>query len=111
MKFLIRLGLSALVLLCLVALLLMVATRGQALESILYEDLTCQELIWGYEFNRAVLDDMLQYHNGCLEFANSPASVNGKDLLACKFIREHGVFVQGIVNDIVNVYNIKCADE
>ena len=52
---------------------------------------------------------MLYYYDGCVDYADSPASVGPNDMLSCKFIREHATFVKGIVNDIASVYNIKCA--
>ena len=63
----------------------------------------------GYHFNKAVVSDMLYYYDGCVDYADSPASVGPNDMLSCKFIREHATFVKGIVNDIASVYNIKCA--
>ena len=109
MRFLIRLCVSALAILCLGAILLLVATQSRALESIIYEDLTCEELKHGYGFNKAVLSDLVSYYDGCVDYADSPASVGELDMLSCRFIREHATFVQGIVNDIASVYNIKCA--
>ena len=109
MRYLIRLGVAALAILCLGVVLLMVVTQSKALDSILYEDLTCEELLHGYHFNKAVVSDMLYYYDGCVDYADSPASVGPNDMLSCKFIREHATFVKGIVNDIASVYNIKCA--
>ena len=108
MRYLIRLGVAALAILCLGCVLLMVVTQSTALEGILYEDLTCAELSGGWAFNKSVLSDMMYYYDGCVDFADSPASVGSNDMLACKFIREHATFVEGIVNDLAAVYNIKC---
>ncbi len=30
--------------------------------------------------------------------------------LSCQLIKEHAMFVQGTVNDLAAVFNIKCAD-
>ena len=109
MKYLIRLGITGLALACILAILAMIATSSKSLENIMYEDLTCEELMHGYGFNKAVLSDIVAYYDGCVDYADSPASVGELDMLSCRFIREHATFVQGIVNDIASVYNIKCA--
>lgn len=106
----IRLALCGLIAGCLLALVMIVAFRATALETIQYDTLTCEELAWGYAFNTTVMRDMLAYHDGCVDFADSPASIGPNDMLSCRFIWEHGMFVQGIVNDISDVYKIKCAD-
>ncbi len=93
-----------------VAVFAMVATDSKGLESILYEDLTCKEMVFSYSFNIDILEDMLKYHDGCLEYIDSELLGHSHGALGCNFIREHGLFVQGIINDIVAVYNIKCAD-
>ena len=100
---LVRLGVCAL------AVFAMAATNAKSLEYILYDELTCEELDHGYSFNIAVFKDILAYYDGCVDYADSPASVGPNDMLSCKFIKEHALFVQGILNDIVGVYNIKCA--
>lgn len=110
MRFLIRLGISALAVLCFLSILL-VATKGQALEHILYEDLTCEELRFSYSFNVEVLQDMILYYDGCKVFADEVLDGHPHGPLACEFIKEHTLFVRGIVNDIAAVYNIKCADK
>ncbi|KKK68406.1 hypothetical protein LCGC14_2944360 [marine sediment metagenome] len=107
----IRLGVCALALACALTVLALVANSSEGLEGILYEDLTCEELAFSYSFNREVLEDMLVYHDGCLEFIDPELSGHDHGALGCSFIREHGLFVQGIVNDIAAVHNIKCADE
>lgn len=92
-------------------LVVFAAGPSNSLESIQYDELTCEELTFSYDFNKAVLEDMMTYHDGCLDFADSPASVGPHDYLSCRFIREHGLFVQGIVNDVAAVFNIKCANK
>lgn len=109
MRFLIRLGVSTLAILCFGTILLLVVTQSRALESIIYEDLTCEELVHGYGFNHAVLSDIVYYYDGCVDYADSPASVGELDMLSCRFIWEHATFVKGIINDLASVYNIKCA--
>ena len=108
---LIRLGLCALIVAGWLAFIMLIATDSKALESILYEDLTCKELVFGYSFNIDVIEDMLKYHDGCIEYIDSDLFGHNHGALGCNFLREHGLFVQGIVNDIVAVYNIKCADK
>ena len=96
---------------CMAILLFFVATSSKGLDAILYEDLTCEELVFSYSFNREVLEDMLTYHDGCLTYIDSKLFGHNYGSLGCGFLREHGVFVQGIVNDVAAVFNIKCADK
>ena len=107
---LIRLGVCALALACALTILALVTTSSKGLEGILYEDLTCEELLYSYSFNRNVLADMLKFHDGCLTYVDDKLAGHSHGKLGCSFLREHGIFVQGIVNDIAAVYNIKCAD-
>jgi len=94
---------------CVMVILFMASTSSKALDGILYEELTCEELVFGYEFNRDVIDGMLTYHDGCMAYIDPEVSGHDHGDLGCRFLREHGLFVQGIVNDIAAVYNIKCA--
>lgn len=96
---------------CMATLLFFVATSSNGLESILYEDLTCEELVFSYGFNINVIEDMMKYHDGCVDYIDSDLFGHNHGALGCNFIREHGMFVQGIVNDVAAVYNIKCADK
>lgn len=114
MTFLVRLGVAGLALAC--ALIVFALVVGDASSDsdiseyvIQYDTLTCDELTYSYTFNLAVVRDIMRYYDGCVDYADSPASVGANDMLACRFIREHGLFVQGIINDIADVYNIKCA--
>jgi len=106
-----RLGICALALACSLALFMLAATSSKGLENILYENLTCKELVFSYSFNIDVIEDMLKYHDGCIDYIDSDLFGHNHGALGCNFLREHGLFVQGIVNDIVAVYNIKCADK
>lgn len=106
---LIRLGVCALAFACLVTVLVLVTMKAKGLEAILYEDLTCEEMVYSYNFNREVLVGMLEYHDGCLDYIDDTLEGHNHGALGCKFLREHGMFVQGIVNDIAAVYNIKCS--
>lgn len=111
MTYLIRLGVSALAILCLGAVLLMVTTKSEALEHILYDDLTCDELLHSYDFNLNVMQDIVSYYDGCVAYTDEALDGNPHHKLTCEYIKEHALFVQGIVNDVAAVYNIKCADE
>lgn len=105
-----RIGAWVITAACLTVILFMAAS-SEGLQNILYEDLTCGELRFSYTFNRDVLDDMVEYHDLCLDYVDSGLSGHKHGSLGCKFIREHGKFVEGIVNDIAGVYNIKCASK
>ena len=107
----VRVGVCGLAITCVLAILFLVALRSQGAETIIYEDLTCEQLIAGYEFNVNVLQDMVKYWDGCVEYANGPANADGHAMLRCDFIQDHATHVQGIANDIVEVFNIKCAPE
>jgi hypothetical protein len=89
----------------------MVADNAKGLEDIQYDTLTCEELVHSYTFNRNVLEDMMTYYDGCMDYISEEQSGHTHGELTCSFIREHGLFVQGIVNDLAAVYNIKCAPE
>jgi hypothetical protein len=108
---LIRLGVCALALACALTVLALIANQSKGLESFLLEDLTCEELTFSYGFNREVLEDMLKYYDGCLDFTDAKLEGHAHGALMCKFLKAHGVYVEGLVNDIAAVYNIKCADK
>lgn len=111
MTYLIRLGVCALALVCSLAILLMAATGAKSLESIQYDELTCAELLHSYYFNSEVMQDMMTYHDGCLDYIDKKLDGHDHGKLTCAFIKEHALFVEGIVNDVAAVYNIKCATE
>jgi hypothetical protein len=72
----------------------------------LYEELTCEELVSAYEFEREMLDQIKVAWGGCLAYADSTADA-GHGELHCALLRKEGVFVQGMVNDIADVFNAK----
>ncbi len=111
MSILIRLGVCALALACALAILLIAATGAKSLENIMYDELTCEELLHSYRFNITVMQDMMTYHDGCLDYIDTELDGHDHGKLTCAFIKEHALFVQGIVNDVAAVYNIKCATE
>lgn len=111
MKYLIRLAVTGLALACALAVLLIVVTRADSLETIQYDELTCDELVHSYHFNISVMEDMLVYYDGCLDYNDETLDGHPHGKLTCRFILEHGLFVQGIVNDIVSVHVIKCNEE
>jgi hypothetical protein len=93
---------------CVLALLLVVTTvRGADFESDwLYEDLTCAELASGYGYNVVVLKQLLFTHDNCLHYADSPADT-GFGHLHCALLKKEGLFVQGVINDLVAVFKAK----
>ncbi len=105
-----RLSVCAIVLALSLTLLLFAASRVNSLEGILYEDLSCEELVHAYDFNKNVREDMTLYYEGCLDYIDDSLAGHKHGALTCSFIREHGLLVQGIVNDLAAVYDIKCAD-
>lgn len=111
MRYLIRLGVAGLALACILAILAMVATMSKSVETIQYDELTCDELVLSYRFNVEVLQDMLLYYDGCKVYADEVLSGHPHGPLVCEFIKEHALFVKGIAQDLADVYNIKCAPE
>ena len=109
MKYLIRLAVAGLALTCILSIIAMVTTADKSLEHILYDELTCEELLHSYHFNITVMQDIMTYHDGCLDYIDETLDGHDHGKLTCEFIKEHATFVQGIVNDVAAVYNIKCA--
>jgi hypothetical protein len=104
-----RLLACALGIACVLAILFLVAlqSRGADFDSDwLLEDLTCEELVEGYNFNLTLLQDVYAYWQGCIAYADSPAD-NGYGLLHCALIKQHGQFLQGQSNAIADVFNAK----
>jgi len=108
MSWFIRLGVSALSAACVFSILALVTTKSDALDGILYEDLTCEELVAGYQFNIAVMQEMASIYTECKAY---PQTDSPHHDLMCQFLKEHALFVQGIANDLADVYNIKCVQE
>ena len=106
---LVRLGVAALAVTCVWFILICVVDAANSTDfdgDWLLEDLTCAELTEAYGFSRVMLDQIIITHNGCMDYAASPADA-GLGYLHCALIRKEGVFVQGMVNDIANVFNAK----
>ena len=104
-----RLAASALGLVCVVAILFLVAFESRSVDfdgDWLYEDLTCGELASGYNFNVTMLAEVVRIHDECLAFSLSPAD-SGHGALHCALIKKEGVFVKEMANDIVAVYTAK----
>ncbi len=104
-----RLGACAFGLVCVLAILFLVALRGQAVDlnsDWLLEDLTCKELVEAYGFEHVVLNDIVATYYECIEFSNSPADA-GYGKLHCALLRKNGEYVKGLINDIANVHNAK----
>jgi hypothetical protein len=104
-----RLAACALGLACVLAILFLVAMRSNSADfekDWLLEDLTCEELVSGYEFSRENLDQIIVSWGNCKAYADSPADA-GHGELHCALIRKEGEFVQGMVNDLADVFNAK----
>jgi hypothetical protein len=73
------------------------------------DQLTCEELASGYAFNVGILEEIhTQYRNCLLYYKDSVDSPPHGDL-HCALIRKEGTYVRGLTNDIVAVFNTKCA--
>jgi hypothetical protein len=93
------------------AILFLVALRSDGADfdsNWLYEDLTCAELVEAHGFGSVMLDQIIYAHNQCMDYADSPADA-GYGRLHCELIEKEGRFVQGMVNDVADVFNAKCA--
>ena len=110
MTYLFRLGTCSFVVAAVLSVILFLSVPSKGLEDILYEDLTCEELLFGYNFNIEILQDMLNYYDGCIDYVDVTLDGHAYGALSCQLIKEHAMFVQGTVNDIAAVFNIKCAD-
>ncbi len=93
---------------CLVAVFALVATSS---ENIIYEDLTCEELVHSYNFNSEVLVTIIQHYDNCLNYVDPELDGHPYGKLTCEYVKEHALFVQGIVNDLAAVFSIKCAEK
>lgn len=91
-----------------VGIFMSLVTNSNGLEYILYEDLTCDELVASYHFNYEVLEDMIKYHDECIDYIDPSLDGNPHGGLMCGYLKEHGIFVEGILNDLAAVHNIKC---
>jgi hypothetical protein len=104
-----RLGAAGLALACFLAVLFLVAFQIRSADfekDWLLEDLTCEELVSGYEFSRENLDQIIVSWGNCKAYADSPADA-GHGKLHCALLRKEGEFVQGMVNDLADVFNAK----
>jgi hypothetical protein len=104
-----RLAASAFALIIVLGILFLVALRSDSADfdsNWLLEDLTCSELQEAYGFSTVMLDQIIYAHNQCMDYARSPADA-GFGRLHCELIEKEGKFVQGMVNDIVDVFNAK----
>ena len=104
----------ALGLACALAILFLVVFESRGADfnkDWLFEDLTCAELVAGYFTSTEMLTEVLRIHNECLEFIHSPAD-DGNGALACALIKKEGLFLQGMANDMVGVFEAKhCRDK
>ena len=105
-----RLAVCALGLACALAVLFLVAFESRSADfdkDWLLEDLTCEELVSGYTYGVIMLNEIISIYNECQVYADSPAD-EGHGALHCALIRKEGKFVQGMVNDIADVFNARC---
>ncbi len=75
----------------------------------LLEDLTCKELISGYNFEIVVMNDIMLAYDNCRHYADSPADSGFGDL-HCALLKKEGEFVEGMINAIVGVFDAKRCD-
>lgn len=109
MKYLIRLSIAAaLVTVCMIAAVI-VADGADLKGDWLLEDLTCAELQAGYGYNIEELQSMLSHYQGCFDYYKGMEE-QPHGLVHCALIKKQGQYLQGLTNDIVNVFNTKCAE-
>ncbi|KKN92379.1 hypothetical protein LCGC14_0208700 [marine sediment metagenome] len=104
-----RVAACALGLACVLAILFIVALRsyGANFDSDwLYEDLTCEELVSAYQFEREVLLQIKDSYKDCFAYYKGVGIPLHGDL-HCALIKKEGSFIQGMANDFVAVFNAK----
>jgi hypothetical protein len=109
-----RLLACALGLACAIAILFLVVTQVRSADfdkDWLLEDLTCGELLSGYQFEVEILKEIITQYDNCLLFYKDavPSPVHGD--LHCALIKQEGMYVRGVVNDLVGVYRAKHCGE
>ena len=105
-----RLAACALALVCVLAVMFLVVfqSRGADFDSDwLLEDLTCEELVSGYDFEIEMMKQIKASWYSCKAYAESPADT-GQGELHCALLKKEGLFLQGVINDLAAVHNIKC---
>jgi hypothetical protein len=78
----------------------------------LLEDLTCEELVSGYNFEVEVLGQLVEEWRNCNAYVGLPGVSEDLDIplverVHCALLRKEGEFIQGMTNDIVAVHNAK----
>ncbi len=73
----------------------------------LYEELTCEELQSAYDFEREMLDQVIVAWHQCNAYYDCEDCNNEHGALHCSLIKKDGEFIQGVVNDIADVFNAK----
>jgi hypothetical protein len=104
-----RLAACALGLACALAILFIVAVRSQGADfdsDWLYEDLTCEELVSAYRFEKEVLQQIIDSYNDCIAYYHEVEIPLHGDL-HCALIKKEGLFIQGMASDFVAVFNAK----
>jgi hypothetical protein len=106
-----RLAACAFALIVVLAILFLVALRTESADfdgDWLLEDLTCGELLSAYQFEAEMLSQIVNSYSGCLSYYEGSDDVHGG--LHCALIKKDGEFVQGMANDIADVFNAKCPE-
>ncbi len=105
-----RLLVCATAITCILTILFFVTNRSSSADFTgdwLLEDLTCEELISGYEFEVEMVDQIRESWEFCKAYAESPADA-GHGLLHCALLKKEGMYVAGLGSAIADVYSIKC---
>ncbi len=106
-----RLAAYALGLVCVLAILFIVAFRSHGADfssDWLLEDLTCEELVSAYHFEKKVLQQIKESYIDCIEQVHRQGvNVPRHGDLHCALIKKEGVLIQGMVRDFVAVFNAK----
>lgn len=104
-----RLASCGLALVCVLAILFLVAFQSRSADfnsDWLLEDLTCEELVAGYNFEVEMLQQIKESYDGCITYhqgSNSPPHGG----VHCALLKKEGMFVEGLANDLAAVFNAK----
>jgi hypothetical protein len=107
-----RLAACGFALIIVLAILFLVALRSDGADfdgDWLLEDLTCEELLSAYQYSVEEVASIQSYYEGCSDFYKG-VEEHPHGLIHCALIKKNGMFVVGVVNDIVAVYEAKCPE-
>lgn len=105
-----RIGVFGLALACVLAMLFLVVFQAKGADfdnDWLLEDLTCEELVAAHAFEVEVFQQIVESWHGCQAYYDCEDCNNEHGLLQCALIRKDGEFIQGIINDLVAVFDAK----